>query len=109
MQVEVNEENIVRYNLVQLTGNTKEALLTAAMQAEKNGYVLTCRIPEPSDDVLQMNIFEGAQGDVPSDEELEAFYHQANPITHKEEGKKQPGREINVVPGEVIETHIEED
>lgn len=109
MQVEVNEENIVRYNLVQLTGNSKEELLTAAKQAEENGYVLTCRIPEPADDVLQMNIFEGAQGDVPDDDVLEAFYNQPNRITHEEEGKKKLGREINVVPGEVIETHIEED
>lgn len=122
MQVEVNEENIVRFSLVQLTGNSKEALLEAAARAVEEGYVLTCRIPDATDDVLQMNIFEAADGEVVSDEKLQAFYDTPNPITHKEEGievKEYPtGRVIRVlhdgpveevVQGEVIESHIEED
>lgn len=111
MQVEVNEENIVRYNLVQLTGNTKEELLTAAKEAmnAEPSFVLYCRIPEPADDVLHTNVFESIPGYVPSDEELEAYHKEVNRIVQEEEGKKKPGRDINVVQGEVIETHIEED
>lgn len=121
MQVEVNEENILRFSLVQLTGNSKEDLLAAAARAEEEGYVLTCRIPDATDDVLQTNIFEAGDGEVVSDEKLQAFYETPNPITHKEEGveiKEYPtGRVIRIinedpveiVQGEVIETHMEED
>lgn len=112
MQVEVTPENILRYHLVELTGNSREELLRAAKEAYDSGYTLTCRIPEQEDDVIHVNIFETAQGEEVSDEELEAFYHQQNPIMRKEEGKKDPeGRIINVeiVEGEVIESHIEEE
>jgi hypothetical protein len=115
VQVEVNEENIVKYDLVRLTGNTKEDLLAAAARAEEEGYVLTCRIPEVTD-VLHMNVFDAAEGRTPTDEEIAAFYHQASPMMTPEEGKKPPeGRVINVefegvvVDGEVVESHIEED
>lgn len=112
MQVEVNLENIIRYDLVQLTGNTAEELMKAAAEAYDSGYTLTCRIPGPEDDVIHTNIFETAQGEIVSDEEIEAFYHNQNPIMDKEEGKKDPpGRIINVevVEGEVIESHLEEE
>lgn len=109
MNVEVNEENILKYGLVQLTGNTKEELLQAAKEAEASGYTLTCRIPEV-EDVLEVNIFQHGDGEEVTDEELREFWEKQNPIMTKEEGKKDPpGREINVVPGEVIESHIEEE
>jgi hypothetical protein len=110
MNVEVTEENILKYDLVQLTGNSKEALLQAAKEALESGYTLTCRIPDPVDDVLHMNIFQHGDGVEVSDEELEAFFKHQNPILRKEEGKQDPpGRQINVIPGEVIESHIEEE
>lgn len=70
MQVEINEQNIVKYNLVQLTGNTTEELMTAAAEAEANGYVLSCRIPDV-DELLEHNVFESVNGDPVSPEDLE--------------------------------------
>jgi hypothetical protein len=57
MQVEVTEQNIVLYGLVQLTGNTAEELMRLAKEAEEKGFALTCRIPD-IDDVLEMNVFD---------------------------------------------------
>lgn len=61
MQVPITEENILKYNLVEYTGNSKEALLLAAAEAEEAGYVLTCTVPDDSEaEVLHTNIFEAA-------------------------------------------------
>jgi hypothetical protein len=70
MQVEVTEENIVLYGLVQLTGNTSDELLMHAEQARESGYILMCRIPG-ADDVIDINVFEAAGSEV------------AEPLTHK--------------------------
>ena len=68
MQIEVNEQNIVLYGLVQLTGNSTETLLMHAEQARQNGYVLTCRIPDIEQDLIDMNVFEAVDSK-PSEED----------------------------------------
>lgn len=117
MQVEVNEENIVKYNLVQLTGNSAETLLTAAAEAKKNGYELTCRIP---DDDLHINVFEAAGATSVSEEQLKHWQEQENIIVEgqrqRHEIRDEFGRLIgvqfdpnqNVVKGEIVESHIED-
>lgn len=62
LHVEVNETNIAIYDLVQLTGNTKELLLQRAREAEHEGFTLTCRIPNPNDR-LEVNAFEHFQSE----------------------------------------------
>lgn len=57
MHVEVNETNIALFDLVRLTGNSKEMLLQSAREAEANGYILSCMIPDP-DGPVQVNAFE---------------------------------------------------
>ncbi len=57
MHVEVNETNIAVFDLARLTGNSREDLLDAAAKASADGYVLSCRIPDP-DDKLEVNAFE---------------------------------------------------
>lgn len=56
MQVEVNETNIDKFNLVELTGNAREDLLSRAAEASVEGYVLSCEVPD--DQVLEQNVFE---------------------------------------------------
>jgi hypothetical protein len=56
MQVEVNEANIDRYELVKLTGNTREFLLSQAAEATANGTVLSCQVPDEL--VLEQNVFD---------------------------------------------------
>lgn len=56
MQVEVNEANIDLYELVKLTGNTREFLLSQAADAKANGTVLSCNVPD--DQVLEQNVFD---------------------------------------------------
>jgi len=73
MHVEVNEQNIVLYGLVQLTGNTAEDLLQNAEEAKKNGYVLSCDVPL-ADDLVESNVFEAAESEV-SDEVDESRSH----------------------------------
>jgi hypothetical protein len=63
MQVEVNEQNIVLYGLVQLTGNSAEVLLRHAEQAKAEGYVLTCRIPDV-EETIDMNVFESTESEI---------------------------------------------
>lgn len=56
-QVEVNEENIDRFALVELTGNTREEMLSMAADAAVKGYVFSVKVP---DELLHMNIFDAA-------------------------------------------------
>lgn len=56
MQVEVNEANIDKFKLVELTGNSREALLSRAAEASVEGYVLSCEVPD--DQVLDQNVFD---------------------------------------------------
>lgn len=67
MQVEITEQNIVLYGLVQLTGNSAETLLIHAAQAVENGYILTCHIPDVEESI-DMNVFESTSSR-PSPEE----------------------------------------
>lgn len=55
--VVVNEVNIAVFELVKMTGNSKEELLAAAARAEADGYTLSCKIPDPIDPV-DLNAFE---------------------------------------------------
>jgi hypothetical protein len=80
VQVEVNEQNIVLYGLVQLTGNSTETLLKHAAEAAAAGYVLTCRIPDV-EELIDMNVFEAA-GSEPSEPEE----HKQNPMMEKDDG-----------------------
>lgn len=56
MQVEVNEANIDRYNLVELTGNSREFMLSEAANASANGHILSVNVPD--DLVLEHNVFD---------------------------------------------------
>lgn len=56
MQVEVNEANIDRFKLVELTGNTREFMLSKAADAAEEGYVLSCDVPDAQ--VLEQNVFD---------------------------------------------------
>lgn len=46
MKVEVTAENIIRYRLVDLTGNDSDSMLHAARLAEIDGDVLHCEVPD---------------------------------------------------------------
>lgn len=94
MHVEVNEQNIILYGLVQLTGNSAEEMLLAARRAELDGYVLTCEVPDTDD--ININIFESAES-TPAEPTIE---HQ-NRIMDAEEGKTAPA-------GRVIGVHFDE-
>lgn len=56
MQVEVNEANIDKFKLAELTGNTREFMLSAAADAAANGHILSCEVPD--DQVLSHNVFD---------------------------------------------------
>jgi hypothetical protein len=56
MEVEVNEANIDLYDLVKMTGNSREFLLSKAAEAAEHGTVLSCRVPD--DIVLEQNVFD---------------------------------------------------
>jgi hypothetical protein len=56
MLVEVNEKNIDKYNLVELTGNSREDMLSAAAEARINGHNLSCNVPD--DQVETENVFD---------------------------------------------------
>lgn len=90
MQVEVNEQNIVLYGLVQLTGNSAEVLLQHAEDAKKHGYVLSCNIPDP-EETIDMNVFEAA-GSEPS----KPVEPKENPMMEGSKAAQAFGREINV-------------
>lgn len=67
MQIEVNEQNIVLYGLVQYTGNSTEVLLKHAEEARENGYVLTCEVPDTDD--IDVNVFDAAGSEPSKDED----------------------------------------
>jgi len=69
MQVEVNEQNIILYGLVQLTGNSAEKMLKLRDEAAKEGFTLFCKVPDIADDLVEMNVFESADSE-PADERL---------------------------------------
>ena len=56
MHVEVNEANIDLYQLVTLTGNSREFLLSEAANAAANGHVLSVNVPD--DQVIEQNVFD---------------------------------------------------
>lgn len=62
-QVEVNEENIDRFGLVELTGNSRESMLNNAADAAAKGMVLAVTLP---DELLELNIFDIAQSQEPA-------------------------------------------
>lgn len=98
MQVEVNDANITQFGLVELTGNTRELLMTRAREAEESGYVLSVEIP---DTLIHMNVFDMAPSS-PSEAETD----RRNPIMDPEPDKAAPGRDVHVevVLGEVIDS-----
>lgn len=56
--IEVNEENIDRFALSELTGNSREEMLNMAADAAVKGYVFSVKVP---DELIHMNIFDAAQ------------------------------------------------
>lgn len=46
MQVEINEKNIDKYNLVEMSGETREFLLSQAAEARVNGHTLSANVPD---------------------------------------------------------------
>src|SRR6478609_2276690 len=56
MHVEVNEANIDRYKLVELTGNSREMMLSRAAEAKESGHILSVEVPD--DQVLEQNVFD---------------------------------------------------
>lgn len=56
MHVEVNEANIDKYNLVELTGESREKLLSAAAEAALSNMVFSCNVPDET--VASHNVFE---------------------------------------------------
>ena len=110
--VVINEENILKFDLVRLTGNSREALLAAALEAQDSGYVLMCKIPTPDSDKIEVNVFDVVEGEEVSDEALEHAQQQRNIIMRKEEDATPlpPDYQINIVEGVVTESYtIEED
>lgn len=115
-QIEVTPENIVKYNLVQLTGNSAEELMKAANEAFDAGYTLTCRIP---DDLLHVNVFDVVGGTEVSDEMMKHWEEAENVIVEGQRGRREirdpegnligvqfiPDARSDVVQGEVVETH----
>lgn len=60
MQVEVNETNIDKFGLAQLTDNSREVLLSRAAEAAAEGYVLSVNVPD--DHLIELNIFDVVEG-----------------------------------------------
>ena len=63
MHVEINEANIDKFNLVELSGETREFLLSQAADAAAADppHVLSCNVPD--DLVLEQNVFDVYQGE----------------------------------------------
>ena len=101
MQVEVNEHNIIKFGLVQLTGNSVEVLLTRAKEAEAAGYVLAVEIP---DDQVRMNMFDVGRGAPVDEDVLRQQDATENPIVGDSFRAKAPtGRQIEVTVEGVVE------
>lgn len=101
MQVEVNEHTIVKYNLVELTGNSAEDLLRIAREARETGHVLTVTVP----DDVPVNIFDAAHGQITPEERLRDRDQVQNPIMDgsKFRASTDAGRKIEVTVEGVIE------
>lgn len=56
MHVELNEANIDRYKLVELTGNSREMMLSKAAEARENGHIISVDVPDEL--VLEQNVFD---------------------------------------------------
>jgi hypothetical protein len=56
MHVELNETNIDKYNLVELTGNSREHMLNEAANAAAKGHILSVNVPDEL--VLEQNVFD---------------------------------------------------
>lgn len=109
MQVEVTAANIVKFGLVQLTGNSVETMLTLAREAADTGHILTVEIPD--DQLVHMNVFDVAESrQVVDEDELEY----QNRIMDPEPHKSAPTRvvEVHVVEnpeGDIVDGEIVED
>lgn len=76
MHVEVNERNIDLYGLAQLTGNTREQMLSRAAEAAEKGYVLSCEVPD--DQVLEHNVFDVYETEHVDPARLRGCHYQSN-------------------------------
>lgn len=106
MHVEVNETNIAVYDLVKLTGNAREDLLSRAAEAEENGYTLYCEIPDPQGPI-EVNAFQHfgsspAPKAKPQKEDVIVSEWEGNTVRIHSEG-------VEIIEGEVVEgtIHIE--
>lgn len=97
MQVEVNEHTIIKYGLVQLTGNSVEVLLTRAKEAADAGYILTVQIPDTPE--VRMNMFDVGQGEPVDEATLKQQDSTQNPIVGNQDrftARETTGRRIEV-------------
>lgn len=110
IQVEVNEENILRFNLPLLTGNKTEDLLVAAKEAALAGHVLTCRVPKPAGYEVEINVFDAARTQPAPDD---AYIRDATIHDVSITADPLPGYEFRivdeVVQGEVVDVRDETD
>jgi hypothetical protein len=108
MQVEVTPENIVAFNLTELTGNSAEVLMQRAKEAAETGMVLAVTIP---DDKIDFNVFQHGINPSGADERMQpdrgaAFGEEKSPYSWGADTKLNV---VDVVQGEVIDSHVEED
>lgn len=68
MQIEVTEQNIILYGLVQLTGNSSEVLMARANEAKASGYILAVEVPDTDD--IEINLFEHSINRTDADETI---------------------------------------
>lgn len=105
LHVEVTEVNIDLFGLDKLTGNSKEDLLDAAKRAAEEGYVLSCRIPDPQESQT-VNIFDHFESEsAPEVEEQKpdenvqvtvVTDHEGTAVSMDEEG-------VEIINGEIVE------
>lgn len=114
MQIEVTPENIIKFNLVELTGNSSEVMMRRAKEAEEAGYVLTVDIPD--DQVRRMNVFEHGIAPSGADERFQPDGGKSLLDEDKLASQNGSGRVIHVdfsqVPyegGEIVEGEVLDD
>lgn len=114
MQVEVTVENIIKFNLVELTGNSSEVMMRRAKEAEEAGYVLTVEVPD--DQARRMNVFEHGISPSGADERFQPDGGRSLLDEDKLLGQNGHGRVIHVdfsqIPyegGEVVEGEVLDD
>lgn len=73
MQVEVNETNIDKFGLVQMTGNTREFMLSQAAEANSNGHILSVEVPDEI--VLEQNVFDVYESEAVDPKRLDGHCH----------------------------------